>query len=229
MRFYSGIQECHDEIKRDLKEMGVKYISKTVQDKKEPALTYELRNYDYTLLSPDYFTLFDFATDHGVDDLWLEAEMSDRINLTLKDKNPNPGPLTNMGFWKHFMRDGCFSYTYPERLHPQIERIIHELKANPSTRHAVLTVYDQHQDLMNLGGRDRVPCSMYYQFLLRGGHLHCSYTMRSCDFIKFFLADMVMAVGLQRYITSRINATVGHFTHFIGSLHAFEKDLEGVF
>ena len=229
MRFYNNIEECWEEVKRDPKEMGIEYVSESVQDKHEPVKTLELQNYVYTLLTPTYRELYDFAVRQGINEYWLEAEGQDRTNMSVEPKNPNPAHMTNFEFWGHFMRDGCFSYTYPERLHPQMDRIIHELRTRPNTRHAILTVYDQHQDLMNLGGRDRVPCSMYYQFMIRKGVLHCSYTMRSCDLIKFFLADMVLAVELQYYIANHLGIGVGHFTHFIGSLHAFKGELKGVF
>lgn len=229
MRFYHDMAECHGEIKRDLKEMGVAYISDTVQDKDEPIETLELINYGYTLLEPNHQDIADFAAEQEIYRPWLIQEAKDRTDLHLKDKNPNPAYVYNSVFWSKFIRDGCFSYTYPERLHPQIPRILHELRTRPNTRHAILTMYDQHQDLMNLGGRDRVPCSMYYQFMIRREKLYCSYTMRSCDFTKFFLADAYLAIYMQTWIADKLTLRMGDFTHFIGSLHTFKGELKGVF
>jgi len=229
MRIYINLEECFRETERDLKEMGIIYVSETVQDKVKKVNTIELNNYGYTLIDPDYREVLGVAGKQGINLVWLRAEASERGYFSLKQKNPNPAYRKNLKFWKPFLRDGCFSYTYPERLHPQIDRVIHELKIRPNTRQAVLTLYDWHQDIMNLGGRDRIPCSMYYQFLIRKGKLHCSYTMRSCDLYKFFLSDVALAIYLMTKIAECVNRPIGNFTHFIGSLHAFESELEGVF
>ena len=92
-----------------------------------------------------------------------------------------------------------------------------------------MTMYDRHQDMMNWRGLDRIPCSLTYQFLIREGKLHCIYSMRSCDFVKFFQSDVFCTAELTRYIASSLEIPVGSLTHFLGSLHAFKKDLEGVF
>lgn len=229
MRFYMNMNECFEEVKRDVKEMGVRYISDTVQDKKGEFATLELINYDYTIIKPDWDEAAKTAVDNKINPSWLEEEMNDRIHTHLQPKNPNPAHKENLEFWGQFLRDGCLAYSYPERMHPQMDRVMHELTVRPNTRQAIITMYDWHQDLMNAGGRDRVPCSMHTQFLLRDGMLHCNYVMRSCDIVKFFLADAAMAIGLQSYFASTLGVEMGNFTHFMGSLHAFEADMAEVF
>jgi len=227
MRFFRSVKEMYEEVQRDLKEMGIKYISETVQDEKVHAPTIELNNYGYTLL--EYGDDQKACEENDINMDWLFQEADDRCYSGLYQKNPGLAYKQNIDFWKKFIRDGRFSYTYAERLHPQMDSIIWELKNRPNTRQAILTMYDQHQDLMNLGGRDRIPCSMYYQFLLRENKLHMSYTMRSCDLIKFFLADVALAIRLLKFMAHKIKVEPGNFTHFIGSLHCFEEDITGVF
>ena len=228
MRIYQNMHECFGEVQRDLKEMGITYVSETVQDQKGQFKTLEINNYGYTIVDANWDEARGTCLANGVNMPWLEQEAKDRVSSELGIKNPNPAVHLS-GFWDKFFRDSCLAYTYPERLHPQMDRIIHELKTRPNTRQAVMTMYDQHQDLMNFGGRDRIPCSMYYQFLLRDGKLHCSYTMRSCDLYKFFLADAALAIALTKGIADILGVKVGNFTHFIGSLHAFESDLGDIF
>ena len=44
--------------------------------------------------------------------------------------------------------------------------------------------------------RRRVPCSLGYHFTLRGGLLHVTYFIRSCDFLRYFRDDVYMAMRL---------------------------------
>ena len=227
MRLYHNVQDMYEETKRDLAEMGIVYVSDTVQDKQVSAKTKELIGHAYKLVS--YDDARGVAKANGINMDWLEAESEERIQVCNINTNPGMAWQDNDDFWLPFLRDGAFSYTYAERLLPQLPHIIRELSIHPNSRQAVLTMYDQHQDMMNWGGRDRVPCSMHYQFLMREGRLHCVYSMRSCDFFKFFLSDVVLAIDLLRHIARVLGVKPGSFTHIMGSLHAFEGDLSDVF
>jgi len=227
MRHFNNIHEMYYEVQRDLKEMGIKYVSETVQDQKVNKNTLELHSYAYSLTS--FEGQMALIRELDINPNWLETELADRTTLGLEYKNPGYAFGERIDFWNQFIRDGVFAYTYAERLHPQIPHVLRELRLRSNTRQAVLTMYDQHQDIMNFGGRDRIPCSMYYQLLYRNDKLHMNYTMRSCDFIKFFIADVILARGLQIWFCNQLKCNSGTFTHFIGSLHAFEEDLEGVF
>jgi thymidylate synthase len=234
MRIYEDCYEMVREVERDLFEMGVTYESETVQDKKlegKARDTMELFGYAYALKSDA--RVWDMVEYMKGNVKWIKAEIDERTmgSCVPDDVGPfnlNPGIAWQCmpDFWKQYLRDGRFSYTYAERLTWQIPYVLYELRHRPNSRHAVITMYDQHQDLMNWGGRDRVPCSMHYQFLIRNNKLHCIYSQRSCDFLKFFAADVAITLGLHRYIARGLNQTVGDFTHFLGSVHAFKTDLE---
>jgi len=227
MRIFSSVKEMYGEVKRDLKEMGIEYISETVQDQEVNIKTLELNGYGYTLTQHE--DAYDTAKANGINMEWLSAENMERAGMEMLNLNPGYAWNHNKEFWEKFLRDGAFSYTYPERMYNQISRVIGELIARKNTRQAVITMYDVHQDMMNWGGRDRVPCSMHYQLLIREDKLHMSYCMRSCDLVKFFLSDVYLALGLLDHISDAIGLETGNFTHFIGSLHCFEGELEGVF
>lgn len=226
MRYFENIQMAHSEITRDLAEMGIRYVSATVQDKVSGEDTVELMNYGFTITKPDLAQAQDYAFAQGVRRSWLLQEIQDRL---FTNDNPGIAWTENQEFWAPFLRDGRFSYTYGERMSSQIDHVVHELQTRPNTRQAIITVYDQHQDLYNWGGRDRIPCSMHYQFMNRRGSLHLLYVMRSCDLVKFFLADHVMAVALLKHIAEQVELEIGSITQVFGSLHAFRSDLGGVF
>ncbi|MBC8183252.1 hypothetical protein H8E88_19275 [candidate division KSB1 bacterium] len=233
MRIYWNPLEMIKEVERDLYEMGTRYQTATVQDQKvanDPDfMTIELYAYGYTLTSfSDITSMIEHTHPNDKEYVkWINYEIIERTNQQLYPLNPGKAWMERENFWKQFIRNGVFSYSYAERWQQQIPYIINELKRFPNTRQAIITMYDQHQDMLNWGGLDRVPCSLSYQFLIRNDMLHCIYSQRSCDFIKFFAADVAITIGLLKYIASKLGIKYGYFTHFLGSLHAFAGDLKG--
>lgn len=235
MRIYQGMYEAVKETERELVEMGIRNHPQTMQDKDvkddDDYDTIELQGYGYKILSSN-------DMDEAIQRLggslnYCVQEFADRI----ADKPTNPGKsyLEREEVWKPFLHEGKFSYTYSERIFPQLNQILAELKNRPETRQAVITFYDRHQDLPNLGGKKRIPCSMYYQVLVRNRNnrtmVDLVYTMRSCDIYTHFIYDVWLALKMQKHIANVLGERPGHFTHFIGSLHAYKKDYEekGVF
>ena len=222
------------EVERDVFEMGIKVQSDTVQDRQvvdKEAMNLELNGYSYKLTSKN--SLAEMLNYMNINQDWVHAEFGERV----KDEYINPGEAWrfNKNLWEKYInkRSGFFSYTYNERIiqHNQLQKTIDELKQHPSTRQAIITIYETFNDIPNRGGIKRIPCSMYYQFLLRNGELNLFYTMRSCDFLKHFAGDVALALMLLDYVAEKIGCKIGTFTHFIGSLHAFYIDLEkrGIF
>jgi len=230
MRIYQDPMEMVKEVERDLFEMGIRYQSATVQDMRvenDPGYrTIEISGYGYTLTGFDHDKMEEMIRYLGNNLPWAMEEASER--LFPPDYDPNPGKAweKDPGKWKRFLRDGVFSYSYAERWQHQLPYVLNELRLRPNSRQAVMTMYDVHQDMMNWGGRDRVPCSMTYQFILRDGRLTLIYNQRSCDFMRFFSTDVFITSALLLHVAAMIEAKPGRFIHFIGSLHAFAKDLE---
>lgn len=117
------------------------------------------------------------------------------------------------------------------------------LAREPYTRQAVLPVYFP-EDTGSHHGK-RVPCSLYYHFLLRDGQLNINYTIRSCDFLRHFRDDVYMAARLCQWVLSSLThmdipddqppheewpwpwegVMPGTLTMMMHSLHIFEGDL----
>jgi thymidylate synthase len=228
MRYYVDPAEMYSEVERDLFEMGVRYVSDTIQDFQTAEPTIELNPYCYKLIAPHADKMHNMLL--GVPKVrrdWAYAELQERLFGSSSNLNPGNAWQVDSDFWGRYIRNGFFSYTYSERWQWQLPYIIQELRERPNTRQAIMTMYDVHQDMMKFGGRDRVPCSVSYQFLLRDGHLNIIYNQRSCDFINHFIFDVFFTVMLMVHVAQRIGSEVGDFTHFIGSLHSFRKDLDG--
>ncbi len=246
MRIFRSFTEAVSEVLRDVKEMGIVVPSFSVQDFKtrgDPNYdTKEIEAYQYcvtdTTTSTDALFIFEPTRE------WADKEMDER--LSPEWMNPGLAWKVREHVWETFLHDGRFAYSYNERLRIQLRRFIEELALRPFTRQAVLSIWNPTIDPEKLGGGGRVPCSLYYHFMVRPNmdgtiRLDMVYAMRSCDAVTHFGNDVYLATGLQEYVyqclvnngTFLENAGVtpeqflrGRFIHQIASLHAFRKDWE---
>lgn len=257
MRIYSNPQEAMKETERDLFEMGIEVHPQTMQDKRvadDPGYkTLEVRGYafkivDWTLdLGHLKSTMVYFYNERADEILtYVLAEFRERVSG--KATNPGTAYLHRKELWEEFLHDGKFAYTYSERITPQLQVILEELQKNPETRQAIINIHSnicavpgsnavlavgiyESQDLHNLGAGGRVPCSMFYQVMIREEKLDLIYVMRSCDFLTHFPVDISIALCVQDYFADKLNLKTGTFTYFTGSMHAYAKDMEerGIF
>jgi len=108
--------------------------------------------------------------------------------------------------------------------------VIEQLVKGPFTRQAYLPVFFPEDTGAVNGGR--VPCSLGYHFIMRHGHLHISYWLRSCDMVRHFRDDIYLTVRLLLWVLeecakrSAIWAEIkpGLYTMYITSLHCFRND-----
>ena len=228
MRMFISWEEAHEEIKRDLAEMGVLVKPKSMQDKVVEGLeeyeTKELQNYSYTLLNADSSKIV------GVVQPWADKEFEERIDAS---GNINPGTawLERKEVWNEYMHDGKMAYTYNERFfrNNQIKKIVERLKEDHDSRQLWLSVWDPNEDPDKLGGISRVPCSLGYNFQFRDGALNIHYIMRSCDFSTHFVNDVYLGIKLLEYVAKETGLPVGNFIHTMFSLHVYKKDVEEAF
>lgn len=224
MRIYANCYELMSELFREVWEMGHIVKPNTMQNKvvigDENYVTREVMNYSYcltNLFKSDYLFWAD-KRSRG----WANAEFSERIY----PKHVNPGIAWKLreDIWEEFMTNGRFDYTYNERMGISMETVIHELEVNPDTRQAIVSIWEASCDIEGIGGNKRVPCSMYYQFLIRNNQLCIIYNQRSADIVTHFGNDVYLAWKLMEYVASRIKVKPGYLFHNIGSLHSYKKD-----
>lgn len=193
---------------------------KIQRDRDRVANTLELANVYYTVTRPN-------PNDLNPHQPWADIEFEDRISY--EPRNPGNAWKELPEIWEPMMEDqkmGAglitrrFSYTYSERMAFQLEDVLHELRENPSSREAYLAIWNPALDPFRLSRR-RVPCTLGYQFLTRGGELLMTYIQRSCNFSKHYQDDVYLARKLQEWIAEKLTITPGSFSHWIGSLHYF--------
>jgi len=232
MRIYEGFGEAVSDTKRDLGEMGTRVQSASVQDimvagnpeLEAQYLMRELMWYGYTVTKPA-------DTIHELNPVqpWADAEIAER--LSEQPLNPGEAWKHREEYWQQFIHDGEFAYAYPERMAGQITRIIEEIKVRPTSRQLWIPIWDRQIDGERIGtaGGNRVPCSLGYHFMMRLGKLNMIYVMRSCDFATHFQNDAWLATKLLCHVAEQTGFEVGAFSHFMFSLHVFQKDVADVF
>lgn len=241
MRIYSNLTECYGEVQRDLFEVGEWIEGATYQDKDvegDPSFDFmELRPYVYSLTGTE--DLDRFIADRELNREWIKAEFNERIGRNFSEP-ANPGSAWKFRgeVWEEFLGDdGKFAYTYAERFHPGVNHqldqpltVLAELSRHPASRQAIIQIFDVHKDLTRIGGETRIPCSMFYQLMIRNGAVDLHYVMRSCDFFTHFPYDQLLAIGFQEFAACILNCPIGIFHHIITSLHGFRRDFpKGVF
>jgi thymidylate synthase len=158
---------------------------------------------------------------------WADAEFEERLKF-----KGQVGPQRAEAWklrpevWTEFAKD--FSYTYGERYQYSLWQIIEELKVHPDSRQLFMSVWNVMLDSYKFGRR-RVPCSLGYWFANRDGKLMITYLQRSADMVTHLENDQYLSHKLQHHIAKEAGLEVGRFTHWIGSLHAYRKDLADIF
>jgi thymidylate synthase len=142
-----------------------------------------------------------------------------------------------IAFWlpnyrDEFEPDGTVHGGYGPRLFgdgpdAQVQNIIALLKESPSTRRAVIQVFDRH-DLYSGHRFKDVPCTSTLQFLLRQGQLNLVTSMRSNDVYLGLPFDVFSFTMLQELVARELDVEVGRYIHMVGSLHLYDTNRSDV-
>jgi thymidylate synthase len=230
-RIYMDCNEAINEIERDIAEMGIIVHPHSMQNKivkdDDNFSTLEVQNYSFTILNTN-------DKDTIVPNLaWCKAEFLERIHdyHGIESQRINPGKAWELRkeIWEEFLVDGKFEYTYNELITEfhQLKLIIDELKENPDTRQAILILHGRDQKY-NMR-KKRIPCSIFYHFMIREGGLDIIYSMRSCDFDTHFPNDIWQACELRDFIAKEIGIKPRLFHMNISSLHRYKNYTKHVF
>jgi thymidylate synthase len=139
--------------------------------------------------------------------------------------------------------DGYAYWAYGERImagwevsenpdsRSQLERAIDLLKRDPTSRQAVVSIWQPH-DLSvaehepSMQKEKVVPCSQLFQLLLREGRLHMLTYTRSNDVWLGMPYDVFTFTCLQRVVAAHLGCGVGLYRHMVGSAHLYERYVE---
>jgi len=102
----------------------------------------------------------------------------------------------------------------------QVRFVIDELKRQPDSRRAVMSIRDNNVDPFS----SDPACLQHVQYLIRDGALHCKVLMRSNDAPKASFMNAFAFVMLQEKIAAALGVPVGSYTHRANSYHAYSRD-----
>jgi hypothetical protein len=234
MNLSSGIKNCLEYLLHEGK------IIKTTkwQGVHSPPPMIEVLNATFEAQIPETeLELVDQTKPHLLD--WCREHFLERIGG--EPLNPPPSHERWLMGTDKFLDHEIFSHTYPERFWPStlcegirfevgdLSTLIRVLRNEPDTRQAVLPMY-YPEDLTAALEHHRVPCSLYWHFMLRDDQLHCWYDLRSCDAHRHFAHDVYLACRLAQWVRDQAlpSSKMGKLHFRAHSFHAFENDRYGI-
>lgn len=232
-----------------LKDYG--YVVKTEkwQGIDSPDAMWEVMNHSFQFFIPH--TISELVSEVKPNLPWADDHFMERVGgLPL-----NPPPSHE--WWPYSQKNNeqfggntKFSHTYPERMWPKfassepnnklsgirfdygdLSDVVNLLEKEPFTRQAFLPIWFPEDT--GVVHKERVPCTIGYQFMRRGNHFHMVYYIRSCDYIRHFRDDVYMACRKLMWILDILkeknpeswsDVTPGYFAMHITSLHCFNNE-----
>lgn len=104
----------------------------------------------------------------------------------------------------------------------QLEKIVDLLKEKPSTRRAVIQLFDASD--LKISYND-IPCTCFLQFAIRDCKLNLFVSMRSNDAFKGLPHDIFCFTMIQEIVARILNVEIGEYFHSVSSLHLYEENI----
>jgi thymidylate synthase len=115
-----------------------------------------------------------------------------------------------------------WDYTYHERFGEWLPFVIEELKRNPYSRRAIISIRDNKKD----ANSNDPACLQSIQYFIRNGALDCMVMFRSNDLPEAFYFNAWALIRLQEKTAAELGVAVGTYTHRSNSMHCYEKDFK---
>jgi thymidylate synthase len=104
----------------------------------------------------------------------------------------------------------------------QLDKVVAQLKADPNTRQAAISIYDG-KEIKNY--KYDTPCTYAVQFTVIKDKLNMCVVMRSNDLWYGFCNDQYCFSKLQEIVSKRTGYDIGTYYHFAHNLHIYNDKL----
>jgi thymidylate synthase len=121
---------------------------------------------------------------------------------------------------------GARLFSYGGTLNQINDYIIPLLKQDPTSRRAIVSLYDPHKDAQP--GAENVPGMVVLDFKIRDGRLQIIAFIRSNDMFIGWPANIYQLFVLQEYVSARLDVAAGSLTTFSTSAHLFEDHINRI-
>lgn len=112
------------------------------------------------------------------------------------------------------------NYGYQWTRNGQLQKTIEQLRNNPDTRQAWISIFDgKEKDLYEFD----TPCTMAIGFEVRGDKLCMNVIMRSNDLIYGFCNDTYCFSKLQEMVANELGLEMGEYFHYAHDLHIYQQ------
>lgn len=132
-------------------------------------------------------------------------------------------------FWENISDDGKTSNSaYGYMIHKkynydQLQQVVRILSLDPNSRRALININYAHPKKLETKDEQ---CTIALQFMVRKDRLMMTSIMRSNDIWFGFPYDIIYFRALQVIIADILDVKLGTHTHFVTSLHLYDRDYE---
>lgn len=212
MRAYTSMDDAYKEICKDLLTHG-----------KEVRGTRELNNYGFHLTNMEN----NIVNCRDISISYLLAEMT----WYMEGRNDVAFINDFAKLWGRISDDGVTNNSaYGDILFKrhgfnQVIKAIELLQKDPTSRRAVLNFNVPNENVIET--KDEI-CTIALQLLIRDDKLHCTCIMRSNDVWFGLPYDIAFFTELAKFIARQLNIGYGTYTHFVTSLHVYDRDIDKI-
>jgi len=214
VRTYNDVNEVYYEL-----QLTKKHFVQPESTRNGPALVFQ-EPVLITHASPHRRVLFDPVRNanpffHYMEAIWMLAGSYSVPFLAKFSKNI--AESSDNGYRFH----GAYGYRWRHHFgFDQIESLIFMLNKDPSTRRAVLNMWDPKADMESFS-KD-IPCNTHVYFRVQSGALNMTVCNRSNDLVWGMLgANIVHMSLLQEYVANALSLEVGNLHQFTVNLHVY--------
>tara|TARA_R110002167_G_scaffold323783_1_gene529799 strand:- start:152 stop:808 length:657 start_codon:yes stop_codon:yes gene_type:complete len=127
--------------------------------------------------------------------------------------------------WKRMADDKGYvnsNYGYQWQRSDQLRKVVADLKENPETRQAAISIYDAKE---KAAYQHDTPCTYAIQFTIVNNRLDMCVTMRSNDLWYGFCNDQYQFSKLQEMVSERLEIETGVYYHFAHNMHLYNNKI----
>jgi len=155
--------------------------------------------------------------------LWIWQKKSNNVNA-LKTRIWDSWADENGSIGKAYGYQLRIKHKYAEGEFDQVDRVLFDLKNNPSSRRILTSIYN-HADLHAMG---LYPCAYSMTFNVQNGRLNAILNQRSQDFLTANNWNVAQYSILVHMFAQVSGLKVGEFVHVIADAHIYDRHVPPV-